>query len=53
MRTVDADELMEHVYRDKLDSRESIAEMIKNAPTINGIVRNCVENEMMSLRIFA
>ena len=34
MRLVDADELMEHVYRDKLDSRELIAKMIQNAPTI-------------------
>lgn len=33
MRPIDADELMEHVYRDKLDSRELIAEMINNAPT--------------------
>lgn len=34
MRLIDADELMEHVYRDKLDSRELIAEMIENAPTV-------------------
>ena len=34
MRTIDADELMEHVYRDRLDSRELIAEMIRNAPTV-------------------
>lgn len=34
MRPIDADELMEHVYRDKLDSRELIADMVKNAPTI-------------------
>lgn len=33
MRLIDADELMEHVWRDKLDSRELIAEMIDNAPT--------------------
>ena len=33
MRLIDADELMEHVYRDKLDSRELIAEMVENAPT--------------------
>lgn len=33
MRLIDADELMEHVYRDRLDSRELIAEMIKKAPT--------------------
>ena len=34
MRLIDADELMEHVYRDRLDSRELIAEMIQNAPTV-------------------
>ena len=33
-RMIDADELMEHVYRDRLDSRELIAEMIQNAPTV-------------------
>ena len=34
MRLIDADALMEHVYRDRLDSRELIAEMVRNAPTI-------------------
>ena len=34
MRLIDADELMEHVYRDKLDSRELIAEMVNNAPSV-------------------
>lgn len=34
MRPIDADELMEHVWRDRLDNRELIAEMIKNAPTV-------------------
>ncbi len=34
MRLIDADNLMEHVYRDRLDSRELIAEMVENAPTI-------------------
>ena len=34
MRLINADELMEHVWRDKLDSREAIAEMINNAPTV-------------------
>ena len=37
MRLVDADELMEHVWRDKLDSRELIAQMIATAPTIKEI----------------
>lgn len=34
MRLIDADELIEHAWRDKLDSRELIADMIKKAPTI-------------------
>lgn len=34
MRLIDADELLEHAYRDKLDSRELIANMIENAPTV-------------------
>lgn len=34
MRLIDADELMEHVGRDRLDSRELIAKMIENAPTV-------------------
>lgn len=34
MRLIDADEVMEHVYRDKLDSRELIAKMIEDAPTV-------------------
>ena len=34
MRLIDADELMEHVYRDKLDTRELIAAMVSNAPTV-------------------
>lgn len=38
MRLIDADELMEHVYRDKLDSRELIADMVKNAPTATSAV---------------
>ena len=33
MRLIDADELLEHVGRDKLDSRELIMQMIINAPT--------------------
>ena len=34
MRLIDADELLEHVWRDKLDSRELIANMIESAPTV-------------------
>lgn len=37
MRLIDADELMEHVWRDKLDSRELIAKMVENAPTVKEI----------------
>ena len=37
MRLIDADELMEHAWRDKLDSRELIAGMIAKAPTIKEI----------------
>lgn len=40
MRLIDADELMEHVWRDKLDSRELIAKMIDNAPTVKEIPTN-------------
>lgn len=40
MRLIDADELIEHAWRDKLDSRELIAEMIEKAPTIKEIPTN-------------
>lgn len=40
MRLIDADELIEHAWRDKLDSRELIVQMIKNAPTIKEIPTN-------------
>lgn len=46
MRLIDADELMEHVYRDKLDSRELIADMVKNAPTVESdkeLLKMCEE----------
>ena len=35
MRLIDADELIEHAMREKLDSRELILQMIEKAPTIN------------------
>lgn len=38
MRLIDADELLEHVGRDKLDSRELIMQMVENAPTIKTIL---------------
>jgi rubrerythrin len=37
MRLIDANELMEHVWRDRLDNRELIAKMIDTAPTIKEI----------------
>ena len=40
MRLINADELMEHVWRDRLDSRELIAEMIEKAPTVKEIPTN-------------
>lgn len=38
MRLIDGDELVERVYRDKLDSRELIADMVKNAPTVTSAI---------------
>lgn len=34
MRVIDADELIEHVWRNRLDSRERIANLVKSMPTI-------------------
>lgn len=34
MRLIDANELLEHAWRDKLDSGELIANMIESAPTV-------------------
>lgn len=34
MRLIDADELMENVYRDRLDNMKLIADMVQRAPTI-------------------
>ena len=44
MRLIDADELIEHAWRDKLDSRELIAEMIEKAPTIKEIPTSIQKN---------
>lgn len=44
MRLIDADELMEHVWRDRLDSRERIVQMIENAPTVD--MKKQVMNEI-------
>ena len=34
MRLIDGDELIEHVWRDRLDSRERIANLVESMPTI-------------------
>ena len=34
MRLIDADELIEHVWRDRVDSRERIANLVESMPTI-------------------
>ena len=54
MRLIDADELKEHVWRDRLDSRERIAEMVDRAPTIYSmtvdalyILEHCVTGACM------
>ena len=53
MRLIDADCLMDHAGRDRLDSRELIMQMIENAPTVemasvmcdSKIPQNCMECE--------
>lgn len=35
MRLIDADALIERAYRERLDSRELIAQMIESAPTVD------------------
>lgn len=37
MRLIDGDELIEHVWRDRVDSRERIANLVKSMPTIKTI----------------
>ena len=44
IRAIDADELLEHVWRERLDSRERIAELVERMPTLN--TKNLVINEM-------
>lgn len=44
MRAIDGDELLEHVWRERLDSRERIAELVKRMPTLK--TENLVINEM-------
>lgn len=51
MRLADKDELIEHAYRDKLDSRELIAKMIENAPTVKAIPVESIEMLLKGMRI--
>jgi molecular chaperone GrpE (heat shock protein) len=51
MRLIDADELMEHVWRDKLDSRELIAKMIDNAPTVKEVKSESEEMAVINNRL--
>ena len=37
MRLIDADELTDRAYRERLDSRERIAQLIEAAPTIDAV----------------
>lgn len=52
MRLIDADELEEKVWRLKLDSRELIAKMIEDAPTVDAVpvvrCKDCKYYEMDS-----
>lgn len=41
MRPIDADELTEMVWRERLDTRERIANLIARQPTIEGTVKQC------------
>ena len=50
-RLIDADRLMEHVYRDKLDSRELIAQMVENAPTVINLTEIEKEREELKAHI--
>jgi len=50
MRLIDADELLEHVWRDRLDSRELIVQMVKNAPTVCDIDAIRAEIEQLTSR---
>jgi anion-transporting ArsA/GET3 family ATPase len=51
MRLIDADELMEHVWRDRLDSRELIAKMIDNAPTVKEVKSESEEMAVINNRL--
>lgn len=40
MRLIDADELYDHIGRDKLDTRELIMKMIDEAPTVHSFAES-------------
>ena len=46
MRLVDADELLEHIYRDRLDSRKLISDMIENAHTVYAIPISYIDKQI-------
>ncbi len=46
MRLIDANELMEHVWRDRVDSREAIAAMVNNAPTVRNAIWISVKDRL-------
>lgn len=52
MRLIDADEVIEHVWRDRLDSRELIADMINNAPTVKAIPLSVIEKIKVKIKNF-
>lgn len=37
MRLIDADELIEHVWRDRVDSRERIADLVESMSTVKAV----------------
>ena len=49
MRLIDADELMEHVGRDRLDSRELIMQMVLNAPTASDPVLKEINKRLSAI----
>lgn len=49
-RLIDADELTEHMYREAVDTRTKIANLIKSASTIDAIPIDWIEAEIKRLR---
>lgn len=44
-RLIDGDELLEHAWRTRLDSRERISELIESMPTIVSIDKETTKND--------